>query len=297
MGVYALARRPKVTIRSRPHPAGGRQLPAWQVHLTPEHFLGEKHATVEVIEDEDLAFGTEVIFGDDKANSGGVDCAARHFPLPVTCNGDNVDRADFLRNAIHIEQWRGIRLGVHSAEHRPGRRPELNFYGILIEDVRLPVIPSMASHWHVNADVVDCAELELVLPARKSIVETPFVEQLRTACRTAVYRAMLKGDSRISVPADVRTDALAHGVELPVARAELAPWRPTYSNEYSTRQERPHRNRLPEEPIVVEADMPRATRWRFGAQPSAPTSRTGCAPTSRATAATPGTTGSPGRGS
>jgi len=38
MGVYALARRPRVTIRSRPRPTDGHQLPAWEVHLTPEHF-------------------------------------------------------------------------------------------------------------------------------------------------------------------------------------------------------------------------------------------------------------------
>ena len=59
MGIYALARRSGVTIRSRPRPAGGRQLPAWEVHLAPEHFLGDKLAAVNVIDDESLAFGTE----------------------------------------------------------------------------------------------------------------------------------------------------------------------------------------------------------------------------------------------
>ena len=265
MGVYALARRPRVTVRSRPRPVDGRQLPAWEVHLAPEHFLGDKLAAVNVIDDDSLAFGTEVAFDDGKANTGNVDCAARHFPLPVTCNGKDVDRRDFLHDAVHVEQWRGIRLGVRSAGYHPGRRPELNFHGILIEDVRLPVICSMASHWHVKADVADCAELELVLPARRSVVETPFVEQLRTACRTAVYRAMLESDEQISVPADVRADALAHGVQLPVARTELAPWRPTYSNEYSTKRERPYRAGLPDKPIVIEADMPpcdQVALWR-----------------------------------
>ena len=256
MGVYALARRPRVTIRSRPRPADGRQIPAWEVHLAPEHFLGDKLARVNPIDDESLAFGTEVVFDDGKANTGNLDCAAQHFPLPVTCNGKNVERRNFLHDAVHVEQWRGIRLGVRAVGYHPGRGPELNFHGILIEDVRLPVICSMASHWHVKADVVDCAELELVLPARKSVVETPFVDQLRTACRSAVYRAMLECDEQISVPADVRADALAHGVQLPVARPELAPWRPAYSNEYSTKQERPRRTALPDRPIVIEADIP-----------------------------------------
>ncbi len=265
MGVYALARRPKVTVRSRPRPADGHQLPAWEVRLTPEHFLGEEHATVSVIDAATLPFGTEIVFDDDKANAGCVDVAAEHFPLPVTCNGSEVDRRDFLHDAIHVEVWRGIRLGVLSGTYHPGRRPELNFHGIRIEDVRLPVIGSMDSHWHVKADVADCAELELVLPARKGIVETPFVEQLRTACRTAIYRAMLKVDRQISVPADVRADALAHGVQLPVARAKLAPWRPAYANEYSTKREKPYRIALPDRPIVVEADIPpcdQVALWR-----------------------------------
>ena len=259
MGVYALARRPKVTIRSRPRPAGGRRLPAWEVHLTPEHFLGERDAAIELIDPPTLPFGAEVVFEDDKACTSNVEYAATHFPLPVTCNGAGVDRKDFLRDAVRIEQWRDIRLGVRAGGYAPLRRPELNFHGIRIEDVRLPVIASMDSHWHVIADVADCAELELVLPARKAVVETPFVEQLRSACRSAIYRTMLKVDERISVPADVRADALTHGIELPVARAELTRWWPTYANEFTTKREIKDvakRTALPDEPIVVEADIP-----------------------------------------
>jgi len=256
MGIYSLARRPKVTIRSRPRPVGGTALPAWQVHLTPEHFLGRQTAAVEVIDRDSFAFGTEVVFEDDNANTGNVNCAARYFPLPVTCDGKDVDRIGFLHGAVHAEEWRGIRLGVHATRYTPGRRPEINFHGILVEDAGLPVISSMASTWHVRADVIDCAELELVLPARREIVETPFVEQLRTACRTAIYRGMLKADPAIDLPAEVHADALAQGVRLPIARAELSPWRPRYSNEYSTKGERPDRRALPDEPIVIEADMP-----------------------------------------
>jgi len=256
MGVYSLARRAKVTIRSRPRPVAGTALPAWQVHLTPEHFLGHEIAPLQVIDSQKVPFGTEIVFEDDKANAGNVNSAARYFPLPVTCNGNDVDRISFLQGAVHVEEWHGIRLGVHARRYPPGRHPELNFHGILVEDVRLPVIDSMASHWHVNADVIDCAELELVLPARKSIVETPFVDQLRTACRSAIYRGMLEADPAIEVPAKVHADALAHGVELPIARAKLAPWRPDFSNEYSTKRDRPKRTALPDEPIVIEADMP-----------------------------------------
>ena len=42
----------------------------------------------------------------------------------------------------------------------------------------------------------NCPGLELVLPARKEAVETPFLEEMREAARTAVYRAMRQGRSR-----------------------------------------------------------------------------------------------------
>jgi len=209
-----------------------------------------------------MRVGTEIVFDDNKAVAENVAYAAAHFPLPVTCNGSKVDQGDFLHEAVHVEHWRGIRLGVRATKHYPGRRPELNFHGIRIENVRLPVIASMESEWHVRADVADCAELELVLPARKEIVETPFLEQLRTACRTAIYHAMLKVNAegntneQISLPADVRADALAQGIELPVARAELARWWPSYLNEYSIKRGPTLRAALPDKPIVVDADIP-----------------------------------------
>ena len=254
MGVYALARRPRITIRSRPRPADGGQLPAWEVHLTPEHFLGRATAAVRAIDDDILPFGTEVRFDDDKANTGNVDCAAQHFPLPVTCNGVKAYRRDFLYDAIHVETWRGIRIGVYAHSYHRGRQTELNFHGIQIEAVRLPYVSSMDSHLHVKADVVDCAELELVLPARKSVVETPFVDQLRTACRRAIYRAMLARHPEIDVPADVRTDALDLGVQLPMAHAALVPWKPRYADEYVNDRQTAGRTALPGDPIVVDTD-------------------------------------------
>lgn len=256
MGVYSLARRPRVTIRSKPRPADGEHVPAWQVHLTPEHFLGREVAPIEVIDGRSLGFGTEIVFDDDKANSGNVNSAARYFPLPVTCDGREVERSSFLHGTIHVEEWCGIRLGVHARRYPPGRHPEINFHGILVEDVRLPVIDAMASHWHVNADVVDCAKLELVLPARRSIVETAFVEQLRAVCRPVIYRAMLAAEHTVDIPAKVHADALAHGVELPIPQPALAPWRPDFSNEYNTKRERPSRTALPDEPVIIEAEIP-----------------------------------------
>lgn len=286
MGVYALARRARVTIRSRPRPTNGTRLPAWQVHLTPEHFLGQKAASIEVISDESMPYGTEVVFDDDEtdnSNISKVKWCGQYFPLPVSCNGQKLDRMDFLHDAIHIEEWRGIRLGVRAQQYPPGRRFELNFHGLLIENVQLPAIDSMNANWNVKADVIDCNELELVLPARKTIIETPFTEELRNTCRGAIYRGMLQMDPRIDVPASVHADALTHDVKLPIAKAQLAPWKPRSLNRQTRWSNVPLPANLPEDPIVIgDYEIPIADQHAFWrAAQRAGISRRLCAPEPR----------------
>ena len=267
MGVYALARCPQVTIRSRQRPAADEPAAlGWQVCLTPAHFLGQETATVETVADDRMLFGTEVTFDDSKACCGDVERAARYFPLPVTCKGEELRRQDFLHEALYTEEWRGVRIGVYAFGGREyWLHPRLNFHGTLVEELHLPVTASMDTYWHVKADVIDCPQLELVLPARKEVVETPFVDQLRTACRRAAYRAMLARDPDIDVAASVRADALAHGIELPVASEQLVPWRPAYADEYSHRNENPGRGPFPADTIVIDADLPTCDQqalWR-----------------------------------
>ncbi len=262
MGVYALARCPDVAIRSRrrPRTAGEPAGPGWHVRLTPAHFLGEEAAAVETIADKEMPFGTRVVFSDDRAAEGHARRAARHFPLPVTWGGEKLKRADFLKDSVYIEEWRGIRIGVRRHEPRYETHPEFNFHGIVIGGTGgrlLPVTLSIDAHWHARADIINCPELELVLPARKEIVETPFVDQLRTACRRAAFRAMLAYDEPVDVGTSTQATARALGVQLPDARARLAPWRPESIDEFShLRRERDCRVELPPDAVVVDADIP-----------------------------------------
>ena len=72
---------------------------------------------------------------------------------------------------------------------------------------------------------MDCPELELVLPARKEAVETPFLDEMREAARLAIYRAMAADpDPRPSFEDRKR----AHEADIDIAAppAELLPWRP-----------------------------------------------------------------------
>ena len=268
MGVYALARCPQVTIRSRRRPTAANEpaAPGWQVRLTPAHFLGKETADVETVADDRMLFGTSVIFEDAKACGGNVERAARYFPLPVTCKGEELQRQDFLHDALYTEEWRGIRIGVYAfGGSQYWLHPTLNFHGILVEELHLPVTASMDTHWHVKIDVIDCPQLELVLPTRKEAVETPFVDQLRTACRRAAYRAMLARNPEIDVAASVRANALALGIELPIASQRLQPWEPAYADEYSHKNEDPGRSRFPADTIVIDADIPTCDQqalWR-----------------------------------
>ena len=267
MGVYALARCPQVTIRSRRRPADEEPAaPGWQVRLTPAHFLGQETAAVETVADDRMLFGTSVTFEDAKACGGNAERAARYFPLPVTCKGEELQRQDFLRDALYTEEWRGIRIGVYAFGGRHyWLHPRLNFHGTLVDELHLPVTASLDTHWHAKVDVIDCPQLELVLPARKEVVETPFVDQLRTACRLAAYRAMLARDPDIGVAASVRADALAHGIELPVASRRLQPWKPAYADDHSCKNDDPARGPFPADAIVIDADIPTCDQqalWR-----------------------------------
>ena len=62
--------------------------------------------------------------------------------------------------------------------------------------VRLPQVDTVEGGvWSAQADIDSCPDLELVLPARKEAVETPFLEEMREAAGLAVYRAMAQARS------------------------------------------------------------------------------------------------------
>ena len=75
----------------------------------------------------------------------------------------------------------------------------------------------------MRADVQDCPELELVLPARKEAVKTGFLKEMRAAARLAIYRAMAADPC----PAfEDWTRAREAGIAIAPPPAMLRPWRP-----------------------------------------------------------------------
>ena len=152
--------------------------------------------------------------------------AARYAPLPVSFDGEAVPQESFLDGACHTERWAGLTMGVFKNRHDPFNQPDLNFHGLTL-NVRLPRVQTLdGDTWSVRAEVESCPELELVLPARKEAVETPFLATLREAVREPIYHALAVADPAPRLAWKDHRDAARAGIPLPVPPAELRPWRP-----------------------------------------------------------------------
>ncbi len=228
MGVYALSKR-GCTISSRPATAGIAPMPGWRVELAPECFLGKQEARIVACEDAPLPSGTSISFRADESREGiraAFAAAARHCPLAVTVNGEVVERKAFLDGAVHVERWQGLAFGVFDSRFAGFNDSDLNFHGLTIS-VRLPTVDTIdGGTWSVLGDVDACPELELVLPARREAVQTPFLDEMRKAARIAIYRAMRRADRTPALAHNHFTAAREAGIDMPIAPAVLRPWRP-----------------------------------------------------------------------
>lgn len=180
MGFFALANRGAMIIAAQKEEAG-----SWVIEATPDAFHGRRPVNVGPGPNDHE--GVTIIFPAVKNENlaGAVRHAARFFPLPVHFNGEEMPSSDFLADADHVEEWRGIRIGVFG--HDPTQRTydNANFHGVTLK----MALPSLQQSWHrsycARIDVVDCAHLKLVLPARKEVV------------RDAMYDALLEEIGRL----------------------------------------------------------------------------------------------------
>ena len=239
MGMLSLARR-GCTVSSRTRTPYGSTAPGWRVALAPEHFLGEAAADIQPDDTAPWPHGTAVTFataGTENAEAvrRAIEAAAWHYPLAVVFElsphtppeGELLERRAFLDGALHAERWRGLVFGVFKdrwAGFGLGD-PDVNFHGLTVT-VRLPSVEAVhGPQWTVAADIENCPDLELVLPARKEAVETPFLEEMRVAARLAIYRAMAAEPDPRPAYQDWKRAKNA-GIEIAPPPAELRPWRP-----------------------------------------------------------------------
>ena len=216
-------------------------VPGWRVELEPAHFLGEAEAEVHADDQAPYPCGTAISFEATEAIAAirnAAENAARHYPLPVVFEqrseggagaGEELPRRAFLDGAVHAERWRGLVFGVFKDRRSGYNDPDLNFFGLTLP-VRLPTVETVhGPAWSVLADVDDCPDLELVLPARKEAVENAFLEEMREAARLAIYRAMAADPSPRPAFEDW-TRAREAGIDIAPPPAVLRPWRPSVAD-------------------------------------------------------------------
>ncbi len=250
---FASLSRGGCTVSSRPCSPDGSTMPGWRVELTPEHFLGEAEA--EVRTDDSLPprlggrgrlpgsgrapfpHGTSISFQAIETATAirhAAEAAARHYPLPVLFEGiprgepggEQLERRAFLDGALHAEPWRGIAFGVFRNRNRGYNDPDLNFFGLTLP-VGLPTVETVhGGTWSIRADIKDCPDLELVLPARKEAVENAFLKEMRDAARLSIYRAMAAAPEPRPAFEDW-TLAREAGIDIAPPPAMLRPWRPS----------------------------------------------------------------------
>ena len=234
-GFASLSRR-GCTVSSRPRSPDGSTMPGWRVDLAPEHFLGEAEAEVHPDDGAPFPHGTSISFAATEtaaAIRNAAENAARHYPLPVIFEENSsarpsekqLDRRAFLDGAVHAEPWRGFAFGVFRDRHRGYNDPDLNFHGLTLP-VRLPTVETVhGGTWSVRADIGDCPDLELVLPARKEAVENDFLKAMQNAARLAIYRALAASPDPRPAFDDWKL-AREAGIDIAPPPAVLRPWRP-----------------------------------------------------------------------
>ena len=217
MGILALAKF-GCTIRWRQARGNG-----YQLRLTPDHFLGNIPAHVAADETAPSPHGTSISF--DTTQSINVRTPAKHYPLPVSLNGEIQEQSSFLENALHTEKWQGVNFGVY---RNPYTNNNLNFYGLTLRigTAEVMTIDRHINHWRAKVDVISCSELELVLPARKEVVTNEFLAELQQASRLATYRAIALAEPAPTLPYQEYQRALASSITMPAPQARLTQWTP-----------------------------------------------------------------------
>ena len=231
MGIFSLARR-SPRIRSR---VAGRA--AWCVQLGEDHFVGRSAAAVAADPDWDRDHGTDVTFSVLPTDASWIPSviadAVRHYPIPVSVDGRRPEQTDFLNDAVRTETWRGLRVGVFLSTNPTWATPGINFHGLHVAFPDLPQVHALPGAdaeeprtWWTLADVVDCPDLELTLPTRTAIVQTPFTAELVDEATRIIYRAIAAAGRAPRLGYETRKRAGAAGILLPADPRHLAPWKP-----------------------------------------------------------------------
>lgn len=177
--------------------------------------------------------GTTIAFhfppGPDGKLERTVEAAARFFPLPVTYNGKDLARADFLADAYRVIEQGGYRIGVFRDRHSP-HVATLNFHGVTLKHA-FPVIKEVHhTQWSVQVDIVDAPDLVLVLPARKEVYRNAALDHLAALCRRAIF-SVIYAEPLHRLSFENWLEARFYCEDFPPAARQLPLWWPTLARD------------------------------------------------------------------
>lgn len=225
MGFFALAgRHVRITVQQK----GTNQ--SWVIEATPESFSGAAPILCSEgpMGHKGMTILISVKHGENFVPA--ANYAAQYLPLDVIVDGTLADRKDFLADADFVEDWNGIRIGIYPMpQNRFRNDTNINFHGVTLH----AKLPSLGQQFHrsyyVCLDVTHCTSLNLVLPARKEVVEDAGFDELRTHIRTLFFQRILAAGSH-SLSFEAFTEAATLGVVLAPAVMMLRPFSPTHAD-------------------------------------------------------------------
>ncbi|RVT39196.1 ATP-binding protein [Sphingobium algorifonticola] len=225
MGVFSLAGR-EAQIISSPRAEGH----GWSIRIASGDW--QSGAPISVVAGNHRA-GTEIRVAMDPQwppiLMAAAQNAARHCPITVRLDGKDLLREDWLKGAETIVAAHGVRVGLYRNYLHRHFSPSINFHGVTVASL-LPTVSEKDRHWSAKVDIVDAPDLQLVLPARKEMVENAALAALRDAVRLAIYRHIhALGSHRLGFT--LWEEAAGLGVTLPEARAELLSWSPAVADQ------------------------------------------------------------------
>ena len=242
MGVFSLAGR-HVTVRSRP--AGSAV--GWQVTIPPQAW---ENAEPLDLAEAAIESGTEIEI-DLPAEwtphlDGTVQKVSAYYPVPVWFDGNAQIRRDFLSDVIFVEEWKGCRIGVFR-NNSILRNDRINFHGLVVP-CDLPSVSEVGHRaiWQVRVEIIDAPDIQLVLPARKEVIDNSALGELKEACTKAIFRAIARqGHHRLPF----KNWRLAQ--QLGVCLPEASPWLDEWKSQPADTDAAVEGERIAGEPMIL----------------------------------------------
>ena len=228
MGMLSMAAH-GCTIRSATRQDRGK---GFEITLEPDHFnLGKEAKASPWQAPEEDWHGTIVectVRGELYETRMALENVARYHRTVFRYEGKELSRGDFLAGASHIEEWRGVRIGVVRHGWSGSNVGYLNFHGVVArgpgEGQIQEIQDEFGTIWTVRIDVVDAPGLELVLPTRTRLVQSTFLSEMEHEARLAILRALATERPPVVVKKQIWDEAKAAGIDWPEPEAMLRPY-------------------------------------------------------------------------